>query len=143
MQLRWHVLLQADVVRKLKNEDAPKLDIQAAVAELKARKKTVEKREAGLTPKEEKFDRNGLEDLLKRRYFYSQSFSIYGGNVFFFLLVCGCIMLHVGVAGLYDYGPMGCAMKSNLVSLWRSHFVLEEGILEIDCSILTPEYVLK
>ena len=48
-----------------------------------------------------------------------------------------------GVAGLYDYGPMGCAMKTRMVSLWRSHFVLEEGLLEVDCSMLTPEYVLK
>lgn len=52
-------------------------------------------------------------------------------------------MGHPGVAGLYDYGPMGCAMKSNIISLWRSHFVLEEGLLEVDCSTLTPENVLK
>jgi len=48
-----------------------------------------------------------------------------------------------GVAGLYDYGPMGCAMKSNIVSMWRSHFVLEDQLLEIDCSMLTPYPVLK
>ena len=48
-----------------------------------------------------------------------------------------------GVAGLYDFGPMGCAMKSNLLSLWRQHFVLEEGMLEIDSCVLTPEPVLK
>jgi len=48
-----------------------------------------------------------------------------------------------GVAGLYDYGPMGCAMKTRMVSLWRSHFVLEENLLEVDCSMLTPGYVLK
>ena len=51
--------------------------------------------------------------------------------------------MYVGVAGLYDYGPLGCAMKSNILSLWRSHFVLEEGLLEVDCSALTPEHVLK
>ena len=48
-----------------------------------------------------------------------------------------------GVAGLYDFGPMGCAMKSNLLLLWRKHFVLEEGMLEVDSCILTPEPVLK
>ncbi len=47
------------------------------------------------------------------------------------------------MAGLYDYGPMGCAMKANIISFWRSHFVLEEGLLEVDCSTLTPEHVLK
>ena len=55
------------------------------------------------------------------------------------MYVCLC----VGVAGLYDFGPMGCAMKSQLISLWRSHFVLEEGMLEVDCSMLTPDSILK
>lgn len=38
---------------------------------------------------------------------------------------------------------MGCATKSNLLSYWRQFFVLEEGMLEVDCSILTPEPILK
>ena len=50
---------------------------------------------------------------------------------------------HTGVAGLYDLGPMGCAMKANLLSQWRSHFVLEEHMLEVDTTILTPEPILK
>lgn len=72
------------------------------------------------------FDRSKMEDLLKRRFFYDQSFSIYGG-----------------VSGLFDFGPMGCAMKTNLLSTWRQFFVLEEQMLEVDCAILTPEAVLK
>ena len=61
---------------------------------------------------------------------------------------CGWVvtvmMLHVtGVAGLYDFGPLGCAMKANLLQVWRNHFVLEDQMLEIDSSILTPEVVLK
>ncbi|CAF1313107.1 unnamed protein product [Adineta steineri] len=67
-----------------------------------------------------------MENLLKRRFFYDQSFSIYGG-----------------VNGLYDYGPVGCAIKTNIINLWRRHFILEEQMLEIDCSMLTPEIVLK
>ena len=35
-----------------------------------------------------------MEDLLKRRFFYDQSFAIYGG-----------------VSGQFDFGPMGCAVK--------------------------------
>ena len=35
-----------------------------------------------------------MEDLLKRRFFYDQSFAIYGG-----------------VSGQFDFGPMGCAIK--------------------------------
>lgn len=38
---------------------------------------------------------------------------------------------------------MGCALKSNILSAWRQFFVLEEQMLEVDCSILTPEQVLK
>uniref|UniRef100_A0A914HW26 Glycine--tRNA ligase n=1 Tax=Globodera rostochiensis TaxID=31243 RepID=A0A914HW26_GLORO len=71
-------------------------------------------------------DRFKLEDLLKRRFFFDQSFAIYGG-----------------VSGLYDYGPMGCALKANMIQVWRTHFILEEGMLEVECTSLTPEYVLK
>ncbi len=28
-----------------------------------------------------------------------------------------------GVAGLYDYGPPGCAVMQNIQALWRQHFV--------------------
>ncbi|VDN54869.1 unnamed protein product [Dracunculus medinensis] len=124
--LRSAVKEYGDLIRELKEKGAPKVDIDRAVIELKARKKRLEDREFELAPKEASFDRIKLEDLLKRRFFYDQSFSIYGG-----------------VNGLYDYGPMGCAMKANMIALWRKHFILEEGMLEVDCSVLTPEPVLK
>ena len=38
---------------------------------------------------------------------------------------------------------MGCAMKANLLQTWRNFFVLEEQMLEVDCSMLTPAPVLK
>jgi glycyl-tRNA synthetase len=47
------------------------------------------------------------------------------------------------VKGLYDYGPPACAIKANFLSLWRQFFVLEENMLEIECTALTPEIVLK
>ena len=87
---------------------------------------SLSKQEKELTSSDDKFDRPGLEDLVKRRFFYGPSFSIYGG-----------------IAGLYDFGPMGCAMKANFISAWRQHFVLEEGMLEVDTTILTPEPVLR
>jgi len=37
------------------------------------------KQEKELAPKEEKFDRSKLEDLLKRRFFFVPAFEIYGG----------------------------------------------------------------
>lgn len=102
------------------------IDIKKAVVELKAKKKLLEDRELELSKKEESFDRVRMEDLLKRRFFYDQSFAIYGG-----------------ITGQYDFGPMGCATKANFLSFWRQFFVLEEGMYEVDCSILTPEPVLK
>ncbi|XP_054712516.1 glycine--tRNA ligase-like [Uloborus diversus] len=117
---------QGDIVRSLKESGAPELDIKKAVNELKARKKVLEEKEIELAPPEVGFDRARMEDLLKRRFFYDQSFAIYGG-----------------VTGQFDFGPMGCAMKNNILNLWRSHFILEEQMLEVDCTILTPEHVLK
>ncbi|KAI3929570.1 hypothetical protein MKX01_025738 [Papaver californicum] len=70
--------------------------------------------------------RKNLVNTLERRLFYIPSFKIYSG-----------------VAGLYDYGPPGCAVKSNVLAFWRQHFVLEENMLEVDCPCVTPEVVLK
>lgn len=100
--------------------------MKVAVNELKARKKLLETKETQLAPKNLGFERTKLEDLLKRRFFYDISFSIYGGQ-----------------SGQFDMGPMGCAMKTNLLQVWRNHFILEENLLEVDCTILTPERVLK
>ena len=73
-----------------------------------------------------KYNRRGLEDVCKRRYIISPSFQLYSG-----------------ITGLYDYGPVGCALKANVENLWRNHFVLEEEMLEYDGTCLTPEVVLK
>ncbi|KAF5290930.1 hypothetical protein FQA39_LY14536 [Lamprigera yunnana] len=115
-----------DLVRKLKADGAPDLDVKQAVAELKLRKRILDEKELSLSPNLVTFDRAKMEDLLKRRFFYDQSFAIYGG-----------------ITGQFDFGPMGCALKANLLSNWRQFFVLEEQMLEVDCSILTPEPVLK
>lgn len=73
-----------------------------------------------------KYNRVKCEDLLKRKFFYTQSFEIYGG-----------------VSGFYDYGPLGCALKQNVETLWRNHFVLEEDMLEVGCSNIVLDEVLK
>lgn len=44
---------------------------------------------------------------------------------------------------MFDLGPMGCAIENNLLQIWRRHFVREESMLEVKCSILTPEAVLR
>ncbi|EDO45824.1 predicted protein [Nematostella vectensis] len=124
--LRKSVKEQGDLVRKLKEDKAPENDVEIAIKELKARKKALEKKEKEIAPQDESFDRGKLEDLLKRRFFFVPAFEIYGG-----------------VAGLYDYGPAGCAMESNVINLWKKHFILEEHMLEIRAALLTPHPVLK
>ena len=63
---------------------------------------------------------------MKRRFFFTPSFSLYGG-----------------VSGLYNLGPPGCAMKANMINLWRKHFVVAEGMYEVDTTSVTPEHVLR
>ena len=74
----------------------------------------------------EKYNREKLENVMKRRFFVIPSFEIYNG-----------------VAGLFDYGPTGCALKNNIEQYFREHFFLEENMLEICATNLTPEIVLK
>ncbi|KAL7840789.1 hypothetical protein AOLI_G00261120 [Acnodon oligacanthus] len=124
--LRQAVKEQGELVRQMKAENAPEVDVTKAVAELKARKRMLEAKELALQPKDDIVDRTKMEDTLKRRFFYDQAFAIYGG-----------------VSGLYDFGPVGCALKNNILQVWRQHFIQEEQILEIDCTMLTPEPVLK
>lgn len=76
--------------------------------------------------KHPKFDKDSFDALMKSRMFIVPSFEIYGG-----------------VAGLFDFGPTGCALKHNLIQLWRQFFVLEENMLEMECTNLTPFNVLK
>ncbi|KAI6677310.1 hypothetical protein NL676_038106 [Syzygium grande] len=126
---------QGNAVRALKAGKAPKPEIDAAIAALNALKidkAGVEKQlqaavsgagDGALT--REAF-RHAVVNTLERRLFYIPSFKIYRG-----------------VAGLYDYGPPGCAVKSNVLAYWRQHFVHEESMLEVDCPCVTPEIVLK
>ncbi|KAG8948559.1 Glycine--tRNA ligase 1, mitochondrial [Tulasnella sp. 408] len=72
------------------------------------------------------FTRGALEDLLSRRFFYAPAFEIYGG-----------------VAGLYDYGPPGSALHANILHEWRKHFIIEESMLELDTTIMTPSPVFE
>jgi len=45
--------------------------------------------------------------------------------------------------GFYDYGPIGKLMKSRIENLWRRMFLRDEGFLEVETSIVTPEIVLQ
>ncbi len=67
-------------------------------------------------------------DLAKRRGFLYPAYEIYGG-----------------LAGFYDYGPLGAAMKTRFEALWRRVFQQESAVpmCEIKCPRVTPEAVLK
>ncbi|KAK7052507.1 glycine-tRNA ligase [Favolaschia claudopus] len=72
------------------------------------------------------FDKTRLDALLNRRFFYAPAFEIYGG-----------------VAGLYDYGPPGSSLQANIIAEWRRHFIIEESMLEVDTTIITPSPVFE
>ena len=53
------------------------------------------------------------------------------------------LSINLGMSGLFDFGPLGCAIQNNLIEDWKRHFILHDKMHQIDCSILTPEIVLK
>jgi len=71
-------------------------------------------------------DHEALLALARRRGIFSPAYDIYGG-----------------VAGLYEYGPVGARIKQNLEQLWRAHYVAGEGYQEIDAPLLAPEKVFE
>ena len=47
------------------------------------------------------------------------------------------------MAGLFDYGPLGSSVKTNVEHLWRQHFILEDDMLELSCTNLILSDVLE
>ncbi len=64
--------------------------------------------------------------LAKRRGFIFPSFEIYGG-----------------VAGFYDYGPLGAVLKNNIENLWRKYYLFKDNCIEINTPTITLYDVLK
>jgi glycyl-tRNA synthetase len=79
------------------------------------------------------FDRVAFDTVIRRRLFFTEAFEIYRNASNFI----------DDNRGLFDYGPPGCGLQANIVDTWRKHFVLEEDMLELDCTVLTPEEVFK
>lgn len=119
---------QASTVKQMKKNGKPAEAIQTAVDQLKklrAELAIAEKADSGQGTSHE-IDRKLFDETVLRRMFVVPAFEIHGG-----------------VTGLFDLGPPGCALKANIVEAWRRHFVLEEKMLEMECTCLTPEPVLK
>lgn len=117
----------------LKDGKAEQSEVEAAIQKLQQLKlelaehqKAYEKATGKTSGQNKEAFRAAMTNTLERRLFYIPSFKIYGS-----------------VAGFYDYGPPGCAIKQNLTQAWRQHFVLEENMLELECPAVTPEVVLK
>jgi glycyl-tRNA synthetase len=55
----------------------------------------------------------------------------------------GFLILRTGVAGLYDYGPPGSSLQANVIAEWRKHFIIEDHMLELDTTIMTPASVFE
>lgn len=101
---------QGKAVRTMKAAGASKQEIDAAIEALnglKLEKSSIERQlQAVVSGSEGSLNREtfrqAVVNTLERRLFYIPSFKIYRG-----------------VAGLYDYGPPGCAVKSNVLAFWR------------------------
>ena len=122
------VATQGQKVRGLKQGGAPQEEVTAAVNELKRLKielAAAAEAAAGSDNAMSAEDRGALDDMLLRRMFVVPAFEIHGG-----------------VAGLYDFGPPGCSLKDNVLNAWKRHFVLQENMLSVDCTNLTPHAVL-
>jgi glycyl-tRNA synthetase len=65
-------------------------------------------------------------DIAARRALYYPAFGIYDG-----------------VAGFYNYGPVGARIKRKFENAWRSLFVERTGALEIETANIVPEPVLR
>jgi glycyl-tRNA synthetase len=64
--------------------------------------------------------------IAKKRGFLWSSFEIYSG-----------------VAGFFDYGPLGGTLKNKIMEKWREYYVIGEGFYEIESPTIMPEEALK
>ena len=67
-----------------------------------------------------------IVQIAKRRGFIFPSSEIYGG-----------------LAGFYDYGPLGVLLKNKLIDYWRRFFLKDDNIWEIDSSLLMHRKVFE
>ena len=63
-----------------------------------------------------------LSELGKRRAIFYPAFEIYGG-----------------MSGFINYGPVGSLLKQNIEQKWRKRFVYQEGMMEVESTIIMPE----
>eukprot|EP01040_Poterioochromonas_malhamensis_P010430 gene10430-11347_t len=113
-------------IKALKKEGKTNADIVAESSKLNELRAILAEKIKEQTQNEVQFNRKAFDELILRKMYVVPSFEI-----------------HNGPAGLFDYGPLACGLKANMLALWRRHFVLEENMLEMECTNLTPSSVLE
>ena len=48
-----------------------------------------------------------------------------------------------GLAGFLDYGPVGVRMRRRILEVWRKHYVINAGCLELDGALVGPEALFQ
>lgn len=120
------VTLQQSKIREMKKAGvATAQEVLAEVEILNSLRAQLQKFNDNKAP-EVQFNRKSFDELILRKMYVVPSFEI-----------------HNGPAGLFDYGPPACALKANVLASWRRHFPLEESMLEMECTNLTPSSVLE
>lgn len=71
-------------------------------------------------------DNEDVMNIAKKRGFLWSSFEIYSG-----------------VAGFFDYGPLGSILKNKIMEKWREYYLIGEGFYEIESPTIMPEEALK
>ena len=64
--------------------------------------------------------------LATRRGIFQPAFDAYGG-----------------LAGFMDYGPVGVKMRRRILEVWRKHYVINAGCLELDGALVGPEALFQ
>lgn len=120
------ITCQGSLVKTLKKSGGDAAEIAREVTKLVDLRSQLAKLEQQNVSLEPKFNRKSFDELILRKMYVVPSFEI-----------------HNGPAGLFDYGPPACSLKSNVLALWRQYFSLEENMLEMECTNLTPSAVLE
>lgn len=126
-KVQAQITLQQSKIREMKKAGtASAQEVLAEVEKLTALRASLSSFVKDKGPEDVAFNRRAFDELILRKMYIVPSFEI-----------------HNGPAGLFDYGPLACSLKANVLASWRRHFPLEESMLEMECTNLTPSSVLE
>lgn len=169
--LNAQITKQGSVVRQLKKDGAVDAiaDAVNALQTLKLQAATLSESLTASQPATA-FQRKSFDDLVIRKMFVVPSFEIHGGvkglfdlgppacalkvrnkrNTYYYLdwkqqatatihfRLCIKLLKNEDILTLFFI-----FLQAAMIDLWRKHFVLTESMLEMECTALTPEVVLK